>query len=213
MQLNQLVQDTFSRDSMSSIKPFDLSLLGEAFQLSDAASLDLPPVRNSPSWGSHLVNTFWGSHLVNTFCFICLHPGGSHCVNTLCFICLALTMVLFLLSLGSPILRVLNLASLDFLANLFATFYVSLGLLIRYHLGAVLYSLRRVLLQFLGNLKVTLTTRKSIKSTRIKIKNARSTNIVIKIEVKRRTRRKGNIRMVVVMILVKTNQRNTVTRF
>ncbi|CAA2963137.1 Hypothetical predicted protein [Olea europaea subsp. europaea] len=43
MQLNQLVQDTFSRDSMSSIKTFDLSLLGEAFQLSDAASLDLPP--------------------------------------------------------------------------------------------------------------------------------------------------------------------------
>lgn len=205
MQLNQLVQDTFSRDSMSSIKTFDLSLLGEAFQLSDAASLDLPPVRNSPSWGSHLVNTFWGSHLVNTFCFICLHPGGSHCVNTLCFICLALTMVLFLLSLSSPILRVLNLASLHFLANLFATFYVSLGLLIHYHLGAVLYSLRRVLLQFLGNLKVTLTTR-------IKM-NARSTNIVIKIEVKRRTRRKGNIRMVVVMILAKTNQRNTVTRF
>ncbi|KAL2513162.1 Uncharacterized protein Adt_18762 [Abeliophyllum distichum] len=43
MQLNQLIQDTFSRDSTSSIKPFDLSLLGEAFRLNDAASVDLPP--------------------------------------------------------------------------------------------------------------------------------------------------------------------------
>lgn len=79
------------------------------------------------------------------------------------------------------------------------------------------HSLRRVLLQLLGKLKVSLKTRKrSIKSARIKrrrkIKSTRSTNIVIKIEVKTRTRRRRKIE-VAIMILVPSTRKNIMRRF
>ncbi|KAF3658827.1 Mediator of RNA polymerase II transcription subunit 19a [Capsicum annuum] len=43
MQLDQLIQDTsLSRETSSCIQPFDLDALGEAFQLREAAPVDLP---------------------------------------------------------------------------------------------------------------------------------------------------------------------------
>lgn len=46
MQLGQLVQNSFSRDSNASIQPFNLDVLREAFNLRESASIDLSPVRN-----------------------------------------------------------------------------------------------------------------------------------------------------------------------
>ncbi|KAG6388675.1 hypothetical protein SASPL_150107 [Salvia splendens] len=49
IQLDQLVQTTFSRHSSACIKPFNLDLLGEAFHLQESAPVNLSPVRNSSS--------------------------------------------------------------------------------------------------------------------------------------------------------------------
>lgn len=47
MQLDQLIQSTsYSRDTNARIQPFDLDVLGEAFQLRETAPIDLPPVSN-----------------------------------------------------------------------------------------------------------------------------------------------------------------------
>ncbi|KAL0351489.1 UNVERIFIED_CONTAM: Long chain acyl-CoA synthetase 9, chloroplastic [Sesamum calycinum] len=43
MQLDQLIQNTFPRDTNSCIQPFNLDVLGEAFHLQESASVDLPP--------------------------------------------------------------------------------------------------------------------------------------------------------------------------
>ncbi|KAL8482163.1 hypothetical protein ACS0TY_028355 [Phlomoides rotata] len=43
MQLGQLIQNTFSRDSNASIQPFNLDVLSEAFHLRESASIDLSP--------------------------------------------------------------------------------------------------------------------------------------------------------------------------
>ncbi|XP_042033449.1 mediator of RNA polymerase II transcription subunit 19a-like [Salvia splendens] len=43
MQLDQLVQTTFSRHSSACIKPFNLDLLGEAFHLQESAPVNLSP--------------------------------------------------------------------------------------------------------------------------------------------------------------------------
>ncbi|KAF3434937.1 hypothetical protein FNV43_RR22024 [Rhamnella rubrinervis] len=44
MQLDQLIQSTsYSRDTNARIQPFDLGVLGEAFQLRETAPIDLPP--------------------------------------------------------------------------------------------------------------------------------------------------------------------------
>ncbi|WCJ37282.1 Mediator of RNA polymerase II transcription subunit 19a [Euphorbia peplus] len=44
MQLDQLVQNSsYSRDSNTTIQPFDLDVLREAFQLKDTTPVDLPP--------------------------------------------------------------------------------------------------------------------------------------------------------------------------
>ncbi|KAI3464511.1 hypothetical protein Pfo_021174 [Paulownia fortunei] len=43
MQLDQLIQNTFSRDTYACIQPFNLDVLGEAFHLRESASVDLPP--------------------------------------------------------------------------------------------------------------------------------------------------------------------------
>ncbi|XP_050366380.1 mediator of RNA polymerase II transcription subunit 19a isoform X2 [Argentina anserina] len=43
MQLDQLIQSTYSRDTKPRIQPFDLDVLREAFQLKDTAPIDLPP--------------------------------------------------------------------------------------------------------------------------------------------------------------------------
>lgn len=46
MQLDQLLQNTSSSiDTSARIQPFDLDILKEAFQLREAAPIDLPPVR------------------------------------------------------------------------------------------------------------------------------------------------------------------------
>lgn len=46
MQLDQLTQGTsFSREISSRIQPFDLDILGQAFQLRDTAPISLSPVR------------------------------------------------------------------------------------------------------------------------------------------------------------------------
>nr|GLL30860.1 mediator of RNA polymerase II transcription subunit 19a-like [Ipomoea trifida]GMD14006.1 mediator of RNA polymerase II transcription subunit 19A-like isoform X1 [Ipomoea batatas]GMD17309.1 mediator of RNA polymerase II transcription subunit 19A-like isoform X1 [Ipomoea batatas] len=46
MQLDQLIEDaSFSREMNASIKPFDLDVLGEAFQLRETSPIDLPSVR------------------------------------------------------------------------------------------------------------------------------------------------------------------------
>lgn len=43
MQLDQLVQTTYSRDNSACIKPFNLDVLGEAFHLRESASVNLSP--------------------------------------------------------------------------------------------------------------------------------------------------------------------------
>ncbi|XP_011069539.1 mediator of RNA polymerase II transcription subunit 19a isoform X2 [Sesamum indicum] len=43
MQLDQLIQNTFPRNTNSCIEPFNLDVLGEAFHLQESASVDLPP--------------------------------------------------------------------------------------------------------------------------------------------------------------------------
>ncbi|XAR58801.1 hypothetical protein NMG60_11014349 [Bertholletia excelsa] len=44
MQLDQLIQNvSYSRESSARIQPFDLDVLGEAFQLRETAPVDLPP--------------------------------------------------------------------------------------------------------------------------------------------------------------------------
>ncbi|KAI8014559.1 Mediator of RNA polymerase II transcription subunit 19a [Camellia lanceoleosa] len=43
MQLDQLIQDTYSRETNARIQPFDLDVLREAFQLRETAPIDLPP--------------------------------------------------------------------------------------------------------------------------------------------------------------------------
>ncbi|KAK9950112.1 hypothetical protein M0R45_005614 [Rubus argutus] len=43
MQLDLLIQSTYSRDTKPRIQPFDLDILGEAFQLKETAPIDLPP--------------------------------------------------------------------------------------------------------------------------------------------------------------------------
>ncbi|XP_062022715.1 mediator of RNA polymerase II transcription subunit 19a isoform X1 [Rosa rugosa] len=42
MQLDQLIQSTYSRDTKPRIQPFDLDILREAFQLKETAPIDLP---------------------------------------------------------------------------------------------------------------------------------------------------------------------------
>ncbi|CAH9075346.1 unnamed protein product [Cuscuta epithymum] len=42
MQLNQLIENSVSREMNTSIKPFDLDVLGEAFQLRETSPIDLP---------------------------------------------------------------------------------------------------------------------------------------------------------------------------
>lgn len=66
MQLDQLVQTTFSRDNSASIKPFNLDLLGEAFHLRESASVNLSPVRILSSTSLSLC-TFFLNHLRRTF--------------------------------------------------------------------------------------------------------------------------------------------------
>ncbi|KAL8059655.1 hypothetical protein ABFX02_03G101000 [Erythranthe guttata] len=43
MQLDQLIQNAHSRDTLSRIQPFNLNVLGEAFRLQESSSVDLPP--------------------------------------------------------------------------------------------------------------------------------------------------------------------------
>ncbi|KAL6515540.1 putative mediator of RNA polymerase II transcription subunit 19b [Orobanche hederae] len=43
MQLDQLVQKTSSRDTYSSIRPFKLDVLGEAFHIRESFPVELPP--------------------------------------------------------------------------------------------------------------------------------------------------------------------------
>ncbi|KAK4429652.1 putative mediator of RNA polymerase II transcription subunitb [Sesamum alatum] len=42
MQLDQLIQNTFRRDTNSCIQPFSLDVLGEAFHLQESATVELP---------------------------------------------------------------------------------------------------------------------------------------------------------------------------
>lgn len=46
MQLDQLIDDTSSRETNARIQPFNLDVLVEAFQLRETAPIDLPPVMN-----------------------------------------------------------------------------------------------------------------------------------------------------------------------
>ncbi|KAK6132307.1 hypothetical protein DH2020_033931 [Rehmannia glutinosa] len=43
MQLDQLIQNTFPRNTNACIQPFNLDVLGEAFHLRESASVNLPP--------------------------------------------------------------------------------------------------------------------------------------------------------------------------
>lgn len=45
MQLDQLIQSTYSRDTKPRIQPFDLDSLRKAFQFKETAPVDLPAVR------------------------------------------------------------------------------------------------------------------------------------------------------------------------
>lgn len=59
MQLDQLIEDaSFSREMNASIKPFDLDILGEAFQLRETSPIDLPSVRN---WLMCVCDSFFGN--------------------------------------------------------------------------------------------------------------------------------------------------------
>lgn len=54
MQLDQLIQNTFSTDTYACIQPFNLDVLGEAFHLEESASVDLSPVRSLSKSSLHL---------------------------------------------------------------------------------------------------------------------------------------------------------------
>jgi len=52
MELDQLFQNApYLRETTANIQPFDLDILGQAFQLRETAPIDLPSVRHSLLWG------------------------------------------------------------------------------------------------------------------------------------------------------------------
>jgi hypothetical protein len=54
MELDQLVQNAYLRNKPASIQPFDMEILGQAFQLRETAPVDLPSVRFFLSSTSHM---------------------------------------------------------------------------------------------------------------------------------------------------------------
>ena len=55
MELDQLVQNASTRNKPAFIQPFDMEILGQAFQLRETAPVDLPSVRFFLSSTSHMM--------------------------------------------------------------------------------------------------------------------------------------------------------------
>jgi len=67
MELDQLVQNASTRNKPAFIQPFDMEILGQAFQLRETAPVDLPSVRFFLSSTSHMMLLSLFIVLLSTF--------------------------------------------------------------------------------------------------------------------------------------------------